>query len=129
AVARRSGLPAAQSIFDHAVAHDRVTPRMAQLRAFDLAASDGLRAAIDLVGDLSRRHPRDAAWALTDARVRLALGDESAADAWKRLTETFPDDIAVQSAALAEAPALIGDRAAQSAVVDRLRELCGDTGN
>ena len=71
-------------------------------------------------------HADDAAWRLAEARVRTTLGDPAAGDLWNSLAEAFPSDAAVQSAAFTEAGDLLGDRARQAAILERLKVLVGE---
>jgi tetratricopeptide (TPR) repeat protein len=104
----------------------QVSAELLTAYASDLVAKGELDRAAELAKTLSQSSALSPSAALAEARIHSMLGNADAASTWRMAATRFPDNLALQVAALDEAVGLINDRAFQQHLIDRVRALTGE---
>ena len=116
-----------ESILDKAEQAHGVTPAVAFARAARLCESGKKDDALHLMRTLSQSHPNDTVWQIAEARLADRVGDAGAVKLWSALADAHPDDLRVQTEALAS-PSRATDRAFWRRAIDRVKAITGPDG-
>lgn len=116
-----------QQILQKAEQVHGTNPALAVARARELYASGKKDEALALIRGLRENHPNDATWQLAEARFEDEIGDASAIKLWVQLADAHPNDLTIQSDALAS-PSRLSDRSFWRRVIDRVKAQTGSDG-
>jgi len=116
-----------QLILDKAEQVHGTNPAVALARARALYASGKKDDALSLLQTLRQGHPTETSWQLTEAGFHDEVGDPGAIKLWIELADAHPNDLTVQSEALAS-PSRQSDRQFWQRAIDRVKAQTGPSG-
>jgi tetratricopeptide (TPR) repeat protein len=126
-VSAQEHLDLSSIILDRAEQVYGLTPSTGFSKAMSLYESGKTQAAMQLALEFRKSHAGDPVWQVAAARFLDAIGDPQAVKAWAEVCDAYPDNLAVQSAALGS-PSKGADRSFWQKTIDRVKSLTGSEG-